>query len=102
MDSKMTCDQRPQTAVLFLDIDGVILSGRALWKSGNHTYLPPQAVALLNEVCERTGARVVLSSTWLRDTTCRRRLIAAGFTVHFQRSLRTPFPAWVSPEVTQP
>src|SRR3546814_3520495 len=92
MDSKMTFDQSPQTAVLFLDIDGVILTGRALWKSGNHTYLPPQAVALLNEVCERTGASVVISSTWRRDTHCRRRLIAAGFTGRFHRDWRTPFP----------
>ena len=50
--------------VLFLDMDGVILSGRELRRTKNNSYVPPSAVALLNQVVERTGCQVVMSSAW--------------------------------------
>lgn len=50
--------------VLFLDIDGVILSGEELHARGNHRYLPPSKIALIQQVCDRSGAVIVVSSTW--------------------------------------
>lgn len=50
--------------VLFLDIDGVVLSGEDLWRTGNNRYLPPEKIAMVQEVCDRTGAAIVVSSTW--------------------------------------
>src|SRR3546814_19947315 len=41
--------------ILFLDIDGVILSGRALWATGDNTHLPADAkigsAAVRERVC---------------------------------------------------
>ena len=61
--------------VIFLDFDGVLnwhgfLSGiRPVNGSGELDYaamLDPSRVALLNQICEQTGAVVVVSSTWRR------------------------------------
>ncbi len=68
------------TKVLFLDIDGVILSGNALRETGDNRYLPPAAIALVNEVLDRTGAVVVVSSTWRMHADCRELLARAGLT----------------------
>lgn len=65
--------------VLFLDIDGVILSGEELWANHNR-YLPPAKIALVKEVCSRTGALIVVSSTWRMLEDCRGLLEAAGLT----------------------
>lgn len=45
----------PATKILFLDIDGVLLCGKDLYASGNHRYLPPEKIELLNEIVQRTG-----------------------------------------------
>lgn len=50
--------------VLFLDMDGVVLNGRELWRTKNNRYIPPEKVALIRSVCERTGCVIVVSSTW--------------------------------------
>lgn len=84
--------------ILFLDIDGVLLSSKAwilpanasLRHSGAHTKLreigekvvfDPCAVALVNRLCERTGARIVVHSNWRKtiglDLT-RRKLVEQG------------------------
>lgn len=63
--------------IIFLDIDGVLntdpyleIHGRYVdgegrirntWPEG---HVDPEKVALLNEICGRSGAQVVLSSTW--------------------------------------
>lgn len=68
--------------VLFLDIDGVVLSGRDLWHSGNNRYLPPAKIALVKEVCDRTGAVVVVSSTWRYSDETADMLRFAGLRLH--------------------
>jgi len=68
--------------VLFLDIDGVVLSGRELWASGNNRYLPPAKIALVREVCDRTGCKIVVSSTWRRSDETRPMLQHAGLVLH--------------------
>lgn len=72
---------RFEMKVLFLDIDGVLLSGRAwalpdnaeperLARAGQITdalrgvRFDPVAVALVNRLCSRSGAKLVCHSTW--------------------------------------
>lgn len=59
--------------VVFLDIDGCLNTPRTwgAWaRLGRPESLEPGLVARAREICQRTGARAVLSSTW--------RLCAAG------------------------
>lgn len=74
--------------VLFLDIDGVVLSGEELWASGNNRYLPPHKIALVKEVCDRAGAIIVVSSTWRFSDDTEGQLQHAGLSLH--RDWRTP------------
>jgi len=75
-------------SVLFLDIDGVVLSGEELWASQNNRYLPPHKVAMVKEVCDRSGAVVVVSSTWRFSESTESDLRNAGLCLH--RDWRTP------------
>jgi hypothetical protein len=56
--------------ILFLDIDGVVLPGRAYGIPGQtHPIVKkfdPCAVALLNAICEQAGYKIVIHSSWLR------------------------------------
>lgn len=75
--------------VLFLDIDGVVLSGNELWSTGNHRYLPPEKIALVKQVCDRTGAVIVVSSSWRNSDETEGLLRHAGLCLH--PDWRTPF-----------
>jgi hypothetical protein len=44
--------------VIFLDVDGVLNGHESQWR------VIPECVRLLNEIVERTGAKLVLSSSW--------------------------------------
>lgn len=79
------------TRVLFLDLDGVVLSGNELWRTGNHRYLPPEKIALVKQVCDRTGAVVVVSSTWRNSDDTADQLRHAGLCLH--ADWRTPLNA---------
>jgi hypothetical protein len=68
--------------VLFLDIDGVVLSGRELRRTRNSRYLPPEKIAHIAEVCKRAGAVVVVSSTWRYSDETRDALLALGLPLH--------------------
>lgn len=50
--------------VLFLDIDGVLNCATSNWQHRGFIGIDPYMVAILNRVLEKTGAQVVLSSTW--------------------------------------
>lgn len=53
--------------VIFLDMDGVLCTPRASVASGDTgmmAYLDPIACLLLRKLVEKTGARLVISSTW--------------------------------------
>lgn len=61
------------TKVLFLDIDGVLNSQRSAWALGGfpHDFSEPDmrkfdhvAIGLVRQLCEETGASIVLSSSW--------------------------------------
>lgn len=45
--------------VIFLDIDGVLITGKRGWKTPG-----PENVAALNRLIEETGAEIVVSSCW--------------------------------------
>ena len=56
------------TPIVFLDIDGVLNHGnekdRIKTKSG---VVCGESIKILNELCLRTGAKIVISSTWRKD-----------------------------------
>lgn len=69
--------------IIFLDMDGVILSGPDLWNSSfipKNRYIPPERVARLNRLA--IDAQVVVSSTWRRDATTAVRLLEMGVPIH--------------------
>jgi hypothetical protein len=82
--------------VLFLDIDGV-LNCLATWrrpKVGTHR-LDPERIELLNRVIQRTGCRIVVSSTWRHGDfrgprSCTGILVQHGVWPRFHRDWRTP------------
>lgn len=45
--------------IIFLDIDGVVTSARTGWRN-----MDVYAASFLRWVCEQSGARIVISSTW--------------------------------------
>lgn len=54
------------TKVIFLDIDGPMISGRAAYLPDQtyiHSVFDPCATAMLLRVIEHSGARIVISST---------------------------------------
>ncbi len=50
--------------VIFLDIDGVLNTYYTKKEVAGYTFVEDEKVALLQELVKRTGAKVVLSSTW--------------------------------------
>lgn len=50
--------------IIFLDIDGVLNSEEWLDKRNDNETINPEQVKLLKEIVDRTGAEIVLSSTW--------------------------------------
>lgn len=56
-----------QIKIIFLDIDGVLVTLRSFRKfkvSGSRAKADPDCVAALNKITEATGAVFVISSTW--------------------------------------
>ena len=56
----------------------MVLSGHDLEFSQDDHCLPPDKIALVNEVCDRTGAAIVVSSTWRMNDEAIDQLRAAG------------------------
>ncbi len=54
--------------IIFLDIDGVLVTWESLgnWGKLGHkgTMMAPECVKVLNEIIAKTGAKIVVSSTW--------------------------------------
>lgn len=70
--------------IIFLDIDGVCNS-RNWYRSEeyfNNDYmdpdLDPKVLYRLNKLCDNTGAKIVISSSWKVDKSCKDRLEHAG------------------------
>ena len=61
--------------IIFLDVDGVLNSNKTTRRIDNFLFVSVSKVKLLAEVVERTGARIVLSSSWrIQDSTVAREL----------------------------
>lgn len=60
----------PADKVLFLDIDGVVLPGRAYMlpnqSEGVVTVFDPCAVSMINKACEKQDRKIVLHTSWIR------------------------------------
>lgn len=60
------------TRILFLDIDGVFIPGRVYMMAGQTkpivTTFCPSVVGMVNDICEQTGAKLVIHSSWLRSS----------------------------------
>ncbi len=58
--------------ILFLDIDGVFIPGRAYYMAHQSkpivTEFDPCVVGMVNRIAETTGARFVIHSSWLRSS----------------------------------
>lgn len=78
--------EKPKFKIVFTDFDGVIVTARA----GISLRIPPVlipprqnidpiAVGLLNELCARTGAKIVISSSWRSRKSLRDSLTSMGF-----------------------
>lgn len=56
--------------VLFLDVDGVFIPARVYMMAGQTkpivTTFCPSVVGMVNDICEQTGAKLVIHSSWLR------------------------------------
>lgn len=60
--------------VIFLDIDGVLNTMSTKEEIEGYTFVSDGKVALLKELIDQTGAKLVLSSTWRRGWYCKERL----------------------------
>ncbi len=72
-DGRWVCPQCPTAKVIFLDIDGVLnsvdwmqrIDGCNIWdQADGGSQLDPEAVKRLEYIVSKTGAQVVISSTW--------------------------------------
>lgn len=69
--------------VIFLDFDGVITTLESGWK------LCPKKLKLLGEIIEKTDAKIVISSSWRRNTLDDTLNFISGGSIH---SKDNPFP----------
>lgn len=63
--------------IIFLDFDGVVVT-RKQSDAAPRNFLCPYKVGMVKALCDRAGARVVISSTWRVSHDCRDALAAAG------------------------
>jgi len=75
--------------IIFLDFDGVIVTKRPA--DADRNYLCPDKVGMVKALCDRTSARVVVSSTWRVSADCRSALAAAGLPASYL------FDDWATP-----
>jgi len=66
-------------SLIFLDIDGVLVTA----KTKDPSRPDPEKVKIFNEIVRRTGAQVVLSSTWRYDKNWFQVMFDAGLRVDF-------------------
>lgn len=79
------------TPVLFLDIDEVIQFTRVKVAMSGGDGIDPVSAAMVVRICERTGARVVVTSTWrCSPARCKAMFDAHGLTPHLWSPIVLP------------
>lgn len=67
--------------IIFLDIDGVICTHRACLSNpdtGIFRKWDPIAIDMINYLCDQSGAKIVVSSSWRKDTNNLQMTLAVG------------------------
>ena len=90
--------------VLFLDVDGVLNSAKWFASQGpmSPTEVDPRAVRRVQRIIAKTGARIVLSSSWRGSTELEEKLRVAGVPIddvtprHRDRSRGYEIAAWLA------
>lgn len=77
--------------LIYLDFDGVVVVPADRRPGADRDYLAPDRVALVQWLCDQTGAKVVVSSSWRVNDTCRQALVSAGL------SPNVIFHDWLTP-----
>ncbi len=85
----MTTTLNEAAPVVFLDIDGVLVSRKDRLAHRSHSWLDEAKVARLSKAVLACGAKIVVSSTWRRDANCRTILITNGLSAPFHADWRT-------------
>ncbi|EIM26929.1 HAD domain-containing protein [Microvirga lotononidis] len=65
------------TALVYHDIDDVIVTDQSI-RLGGAGYIAPGSAAMVVDILDQTGVRLVVASTWRRDAGCRDKLAKAG------------------------
>ncbi|CAE8615878.1 unnamed protein product [Polarella glacialis] len=73
----MSAERGEPTAVIFLDVDGVLNS---MW--GDEEELKPRCVHQVKRIVQETGAKIVLSSAWRLSPVKVKKLESAGLKIH--------------------
>lgn len=77
--------------VIFLDIDEVIAFTRVATAMPGGDKIDPVSAAMVVRICERTGARIVVSSVWRSSPVlCKRVFDAHGITPHLWSPIVVP------------
>jgi len=64
--------------LVYLDFDGVLVTAMDRKPLADRDFLSADRVALVRAFLRQTGAKVVVTTTWRRNATCRDALIRAG------------------------
>src|ERR1019366_9771740 len=82
--------------VLFLDIDGVLVTDRAYFTINKKIpkepmmVFDPIGIKLINNLCDNYDLSVVISSTWRKEYDVKTILRTHGFSGKFHQDINTP------------
>lgn len=81
----------PTPPVLFLDIDEVVCFGRVALAMPGGDRIDPVSAAMIVQICLKTGARIVVTSTWrCSPVRCKTMFDAHGITPHLWSPIVLP------------
>ena len=105
--SKKKLNSPPRNRVVFLDIDGVLVTDRAHYTINNSVrnepmmVFDPIGIKLLNNLCLKYYLSVVFCSTWRHKYDLKTILRTHGFTGNFHEDINTPLGGKFSATDTQ-
>ncbi|AOG03238.1 HAD domain-containing protein [Bosea sp. RAC05] len=87
-------------SVLFLDLDGVLVTSSSRRAGGRNTSMDPAKVAMLDELVVEVGASIVVSSTWRSSHDMPGILLAQWPGIPLHQDWRTGHWADIAPDAT--